>query len=383
MPVADTIPMSSEVARSGSPPAPRIVDTDNQNNNDNNDDVADRGQEEMDSIQTTTLTAATVTAAATQQGNHHYREQDQGRLNSEADDDEIVEEDEHENEDDVDWGDDEDDDVYEEEPDPVYVADLLRQSRIDWMQYPEYATHRLVVTSTAETTGAEGQVPGRQYYQVMAQFLIPGSAVFRDFLLGEDSSTATSNEDEEEEQKFRRERLACLHDGPFTDSTLANNTQLQDPSNAPNIAHSVLEALEPYIDQRSAPYTPFNLSQETTDNTETDPYAHQPWIHLSLDHPEHFPGLLQAVYTMDLEIWEETCFRPETIVGIIETVRRLECCSGLMVKCLEYFRKVEDILGVEGFEKQDGREGERGLEEVRRLLRAAVDGGMLPLDPEF
>jgi len=85
------------------------------------------------------------------------------------------------------------------------------------------------------------------------------------------------------------------------------------------------------------------------------------------------------MYTMDLDTWEETCFRPETIVGIIETVRRLECCSRLMVRCLEYFRKVEDILGVEEFED----ELEEGLLEVRRLLRAAVEGGMLPAYPDL
>ncbi|KAF8942391.1 hypothetical protein BGZ47_006528 [Haplosporangium gracile] len=372
--------MSSVIARSGSPPPPRTVDEDN---NDNYNHDADHGQEETDNIQPTTSTAAT----ATQQGSHHYREQDQGGLGSEADEDEVVDEGDYENEDDVDWGDDaDDDDVYEEEPDPVYVADLLRESRIDWMQYPEYATHRLVVTSTEETTGAAGQVPGRQYYRVMAQFLVPGSAVFRDFLLGEDPNIATNDEDEEEdeeEQEFRRKRLACLHDEPFTDSTLANNTRFQDPSNAPVNAHSLLEPLEPYIDQRYAPYTPLNLSQENTDITDTDPCAHQPWIHLSLDHPEHFPGLLQAMYTMDLRTWEETCFRPEMIVGIIETVRRLECCSGLMVKCLEYFRRVEGILGAEEFDKQSDEEGKRGLEEVGRLLRAAVDGGMLPPDPEL
>ena len=342
MPATDSIPLSSEVARSGTPPPPPTVDVDNYTDNNNQDD--DHRQEDTDYIQITTSTA-------TQRDDHRYQEQD-----------EVGEEDDYENEGDPDWGDDDDDDYFGEEPDPVYVADLLRQSGIDWMQYPNYATHRLVVTSTAEATGAaEGQVPGRQYYRVMAQFLIPGSAVFRDFLLGEDPSTATNDDNEEEEededeeeQVFRKERLSCLQDGPFTDSdpSLADNTYFQDPTNALDIAHSLLEPLEPYIYQRYASYTPITSSSDA----DTDPYAHQPWIHLFLLHPEHFPGLLQVMYTMDLDIWEETCFRPETIVGIIETVRRLECCSGLMVRCLEYFRRVEDIRGVEEFEEEHGGE---------------------------
>ncbi|KAF9132237.1 hypothetical protein BGX30_012726 [Mortierella sp. GBA39] len=368
MPATDSIPLSSEVARSGTPPPPPTVDVDNDTDNNNNQDD-DHEQEDADYIQTTTSTA-------TQQDDHRYQKQDQSRLDSEADDDKVGEEDDDEDEGDTDWG----DDSFGEEPDPVYVADLLRQSGIDWMQYPNYATHRIVVTSTTEATGAEGQAPGRQYYRVMAQFLIPGSAVFRDFLLGEDSNTATNGEEEEEEEEekvFRKERLTCIQDGPFTDSdpSLADNTYFQDPTNVPDIARGLLEPLEPYIYQRYAPYTPATTSFDA----DTDLYAHHPWIHLSLFHPEHFPGLLQVMYTMDLDTWEETCFRPETIVGIIETVRRLECYSGLMVRCLEYFRRVEDILGVEEFEEE--REG--GLEEVRRLVRAAVEGGMLPPDPDL
>ncbi|KAF9550556.1 hypothetical protein EC957_000230 [Mortierella hygrophila] len=366
MPATDSIPLSSEVARSGTPPPPPTVDVDN--NTDNNNQGDDHGQEDADYIQTTTSTA-------TQQDDLQYQEQDRSRLDAEADDDKVGEEDDYEDEGDTDWDDDDEDGYFGEEPDPVYVADLLRQSGIDWMQYPNYATHRLVVTSTTEATGAEGQVPGRQYYRVMAQFLIPGSAVFRDFLLGEDPNTATNDDEEEaeEEKVFRKERLTCLQDGPFTDSdpSLADNTYFQDPTNAPDIVHSLLEPLEPYINQRYAPYTP-----TTSSDADTDPHAHQPWIHLSLFHPEHFPGLLQVMYTMDLDTWEETCFRPETIVGIIETVRTLECFSELMVRCLQYFRRVEDIRGVEEFEEE--REG--GLGEVRRLVRAAVEGGMLPRD---
>ncbi|OAQ23336.1 hypothetical protein K457DRAFT_25199 [Linnemannia elongata AG-77] len=381
MPATDSIPMSSEVARSGTPPPRPTVDVENDTDNDSQD--GDHGQNDTGYIQTTT-----------QQDNHRFREQDQSRLDSEADDDNVGVEDDYENEDDPDWCDDNDDNddedgYFEEEPDPVYVADLLRQSGIDWMQYPDYATHRLVVTSnstTAEDAARETegqQVPGRQYYRVMAQFLIPGSAVFRDFLLGEEEEEEEEEDGDEQEQEFRKERLACLQDGPFTDNSdpsLADNTYFQDSTpNAPKIAHSLLEPLEPFIYQRYAPYTPIT-SSSSTEADNTDPYAHQPWIHLSLLHPEHFPGLLKAMYTMDLDTWEETCFRPETIVGIIETVRRLECCSRLMVKCLDYFRKVEDILGVEEFEK----DWEGGLlEEVRRLVRATVECGMLTPDPDL
>jgi hypothetical protein len=426
------------VASSTSPPPPpppaENSDSDATYNN-NINQYDDHEQEETDSVQTTTTLPSAYQSFP---GDHHQaQEQDQDRDGS---DDEVVEEevawgDEYENEGDAEWvddhgdNDDDDDDVdddYDEgEPDPVYVADLFRQSGIDWLQYPEYATHRLVVTSTNTTTttvegtvigtgtGAEaddegeGEVPARQYYRVMAQFLIPASAIFRDFLLGEDLTDDSDadekeeeEEEEEEEKEFRRERLSCLQEEPFADASLADDTQFLNPANAPyasppppKIDHSLLEPLEPYIYQRYAPCTP--LITTTTAITpvtgpgpaeEEDPYSHQPWIHLSLPHPEHFLGLLHVMYDLDLHTWEETCFRPETIIGIIETVRRLECSSVLMVKCLEYFRKVKDILSVEEFEEiGEGEGGGRGggMEEVRRLYRAAVEGGMLPPDPDL
>ncbi|KAG0292267.1 hypothetical protein BGZ96_004390 [Linnemannia gamsii] len=405
--------MSSVVARSGSPPPPLAENADsdadynNNNNNNNQDDI--HGQEETDDVQTTTTPLSTPYHLS---GDHyHDREQDQERSDS---DDEFVEEDEYKGEGDVEWDDDDNvddefDDYDQDEPDPVYVADLLRQSGIDWLQFLEHATHRLVVTSTtAEGTdtgigtgtkaGAkeEGKVPDRQYYKVMAQFLIPASAVFRDFLLGEDPITTTTDDSDadEGEQEFRRERLSCLQDGPFTDTSLADNNQFLNPANTPppEIEPSLLEPLEPYIYQRYAPYTPFTLTNipPVRDTTKEDPYAHQLWIHLSLPHPEHFPGLLRAMYDLDLQTWEETCFRPETIVGIIQTVRRLECSSGLMVRCLEYFRKVKDILSVEEFEEIGGSGGGgggggggEGMEAAWRLYRAAVEGGMLPPDPDL
>ncbi|KAG0370265.1 hypothetical protein BGX24_002073 [Mortierella sp. AD032] len=322
---------------------------------------------------------------------HHFRGQGQDYLHGtdSKNDDEYIQENEEDEEDEDVWEDDEyvddDDDGWgdgdESEPDPVYVADLLRQSGIDWMQYPEYATHRLVVTST--TTTGEEEEEARQYYRVMAQFLVPASAVFRDFLHG---MTLSSDDDgDEERQEFHKARLACLQDGPL-DPTLGNNDAFLNPSNppAPELTHSLLEPLTPYIHRRYAPYEPNNPHQPLQ-QADANPLAHQPWIHLTLPHPSHFPGLLQAIYTMDLRQWEEICFRPETIAAITAMVSRLECSSVLTVCCLEYYRKIKAILGgVEEFEELQSGAGHGGeVEELKRLYKAAVESGMLPPDHDL
>ncbi|KAF9127379.1 hypothetical protein BGW39_005916 [Mortierella sp. 14UC] len=404
MPVANSMPMSSMVgpdSRASPPPPDAESDSEiDTNNSNNNNDDAHHEQNELPNLSTPTASCTTTTAHPFI-GDHHYREQDLSHHLHDADSEDenvpkdeavVWEDDEYVNEDDDVWGDEGGDDgEYDEEPDPVYVADLLRQSGINWMQYPMYATHRLIVTSTTPTTapggrGGDGQEDARQYYQVMAQFLVPASAVFRDFLHGVAPLTSDNegdNGDDEGREEFQRARLACLQDEPLDPSLENNAAFLNTSSNAPDLELSLLEPLAPYIYRRYAPYEPYIPSQSTP-VTERDPLSHQPWVHLSLPHPHHFAGLLQAIYTMDLAKWEETCFRPETIAAITATVSRLECSSTLTMCCLEYYRRIKAILSVEEFEQmQEGRSGVEDVEELRRLYRAAVEGGMLPPDPDL
>ncbi|KAG0025297.1 hypothetical protein BGZ81_007258 [Podila clonocystis] len=67
---------------------------------------------------------------------------------------------------------DEDDD----QPDPVFVARILRQMGATWATSAQYATHRLLVSTDNNAAGYHLEFPG------ISQFLIPASAVFRDFL---------------------------------------------------------------------------------------------------------------------------------------------------------------------------------------------------------
>ncbi|KAF9910725.1 hypothetical protein EC991_005710 [Linnemannia zychae] len=367
-------------SRASSPSSDSEIDT-----NINNDDA----DHQRDDIPNQSTSAVSITPAQPFVGDHHSREQDQSYIHAAAAEEEhilqeavVSEDDEYVSEGEDGWGDGEnDDDEHDElEPDPVYVADVLRKSGIDWMQHPKYATHRLVVTSTT----SEEQENERQYYLIMDHFLIPESAVFRDFLQGvapPTSDNEDSNDDDEGREEFQRVRLACLQDGPL-DSSLENNTTfLNTPSYAPDLEYSVLQPLMPYINRSHASHESSTPNQLTTPATMRDALSQKPWIHLSLPYPQRFPGLLQAIYTMDLTTWEETYFRPETIAEITATVSRLECSSTLTLCCLEYYRKIKAIISVEEFEQM--YQDESGMEELTRLYRAAVEGGMLPPDPDL
>ncbi|KAF9934206.1 hypothetical protein FBU30_002899 [Linnemannia zychae] len=311
-------------------------------------------------------------------------------------------------EDEFDESDKDEDENIDEEPDPIYIADKLRKSGINWMRYPKYATHRLVVGNVYSSNDSTLRQK-LDYYQVIAQFLIPTSAVFRDFLNELDDDEKEDNCDgngkekveyeEQDSENFQIEsyysiRLGCLRRGLPSNPTInlgSGATSLfSKSSSGPHIPKSILKPLLPFLSYHNASHAPTTSTSAKAENTATilsttsdgviDSYAYQPWIHLSLRHPEHFPGLLRAMYTMNLKHWETVCFRPDTIVGITEMTSRLECSSALTLCCLKYFRRFKDILAIENF--VDERERAE-LEEVWRLYRAAVEAEMLPPDPDI
>ncbi|KAF9092546.1 hypothetical protein BGX23_004179 [Mortierella sp. AD031] len=370
MPTANSIPMSSMVAGSSPPNS----DNDDNENYDNNrrDGVQEEQHSDMQHIVQGTPHSLGLTAFREQEQDQHYG------TDSEADD---YDGGPHSNDDDYNVDDDED------EVDTVYVADLLRQSGIDWMQYPEYATHQMLVTSIASFTSSATTATvveseaRRLYFRVMAQFLIPASAVFRDFLLAEEDGVEEDEHDEEDGQEaYYRSRLGCLRYESHDDTEFLEMPVQSTPA-PPSLPHDRIQPLAPFLPR------PAN-DQENPDTIEP-----LPRIHLTLRHPEHFPGLLQVMYDMDLQSWEETHFRPETIAAITETVSRLECSTALTLHCLEYYRKIKSILTVDEFsgegggggalEDEEGKGEGREMEELKRLYKAAVENGMLLPDPDL
>ncbi|KAF9180859.1 hypothetical protein BGZ51_005824 [Haplosporangium sp. Z 767] len=260
--------------------------------------------------------------------------------------------------------DEEDDDV----PDPMYIADMLRQLDIDWLQHPEYATHRLIVEKDHISTVANAMLnrprqqqdsrPGpAQFYHVMAQFLIPASSIFHDFLsdqfkMSDDDDDERAN-DQEDENACRLSCIEWISDNEssiidFPDPPPSSSTAHEHPSN------DILAALVPTTDS----CIPTSRSI----------------IRLRLPNPEHFPGLLQVMYDLDLDHWEATCFSPETIGPITQNIHRLECSSELTLRCLDYYQRIKG--------DEDGEETDcQSMQELRELYNRAVENGLLPLDP--
>ncbi|KAG0248853.1 hypothetical protein BG011_009852 [Mortierella polycephala] len=282
-----------------------------------------------------------------------------------------IDEDGHSDKDDreQDSGDDydeEDDDV----PDSMYIADMLRQLDVDWLQHPEYATHRLIVERdhTSTTTAAAAVMdhprqqqdshPGpAQFYHVMAQFLVPTSSIFCDFL---SNQFGMSNDDDkrasaQEDENVRR--LSCIE---WIHDSEPSIIDFPDPPSAPSPAH---------------PHPPKDILATLVPTTDSGIPTSRPMVRLRLPNPKHFPGLLQVMYDLDLDHWEATCFSPETIGPITQNIHRLECSSELTLRCLDYYRRIK------GSEDEKETDCQSSMQELKELYHRAVENGLLPLNP--
>ncbi|KAI8604881.1 hypothetical protein EDD21DRAFT_434862 [Dissophora ornata] len=257
--------------------------------------------------------------------------------------------------------------------DPVYIVNVLRDVGIDWLQRPEYATHRLMVLQDPlphQPTDEQHDVhaPPAQYYRVMRQFLMPASSVFQDTIMNDDD--CPNNYDAEHESSLE-DRLSCLRTVPTPEAA-----NIQFPLAPPSQPLPAGILLPPYIYLSSGPL-PESGSDDYTYGPADDPADDTPLplLQLHLPSPQHFPGLLRVIYDQDLDHWEREHFRADTISLIAENVSRLECSSELMVRCLDYYRRIKATLTEE-------ERGHASMGVLNDLYGRAVKAHLLPADPE-
>ncbi|KAF9573981.1 hypothetical protein EC968_007667 [Mortierella alpina] len=271
--------------------------------------------------------------------------EDSGSAFNDTDSDEYYEEDKDAEEDEEDNA-----------PDPLYVADLLRQLGVNWIHHPEYATHRLIIIkdpAIATNVSTQASTESAQCYRVMAQFLSPASAVFRDVLM---APRQCQGQDED--------RLACVQVLSEREASAFKFPEL------PLVRRPLPPGLTlpPLIQVNDDP-----LKKSYND-------ALLPVLKVHLPHPEHFPALLEVMYDLDLDRWERLCFKPWTIAAIAHNVRRLECATDITLRCLEYYHRIKtdipkrDQHATTSVENNDVEASMRELEELYRL---AVDNGLL------
>ncbi|KAG0206762.1 hypothetical protein BGX28_001835 [Mortierella sp. GBA30] len=295
--------------------------------------------------------------------NKHQSDNHQHALQSEDDDVNYDSE--------YDAGDDDGDSEREDTPDPLYIADMLRQLDVDWIHRPECATHQLIVVKDPPSTVTPStrafpdidpeeispSSPPPQHYLVMAQFLIAASAVFRDTLKGQCSAT-----DLEEHDRQSRGRLSCIQ---ILSKAEASSIEFFRDEETPSSDRSI----------PSASTLPSSLLFQDSPLDKNTNDASMPILRLSLPFPEHFPALLRVMYDHDLDHWERTTFKPETIAAITQNVRRLECLTKLTLRCLEYYRSIRQTL--EQMQQEEHVIDEETLEDLKELYRRAIENGML------
>jgi len=265
---------------------------------------------------------------------------------------------------------DEQDKDEDDTPDPLYVADMLRQLGVDWIHHPEYATHRLIVVKNpviGTDTSNEASAESVQCYRIMAQFLSPASAVFRDTLVALETGVWFERPRRQGQSEGQgQDRLACIQVLSETDASAFKFPELP-------------------LDRRPLPSGLIlpPLIQATDDSSKDMDDTLLPVFKIYLPHPEHFPALLQVMYDLDLDRWEEACFRPWTIASITHNVRRLECSTDITLRCLEYYHRIKSDMPksdhhlVTAPAKDDNDDMDASMSELKELYRLAVENGLL------
>ncbi|KAG0336052.1 hypothetical protein BG000_006976 [Podila horticola] len=242
-------------------------------------------------------------------------------------------------------------DIHEEdddEPDPVYMAHILRQMGASWATSVQYATHRLIISKDNNALGHNYEFPG------IAQFLIPASAIFRDFL-------AIDHEDIGRYAHLlgeQSDRLSCLQYRSI------RATQSGDPASHP-------------LPVWRNPHHPgvFHEPQKVPSIGSSSDEAPLllPVLELTIPYPEHFQPLLHAMYDLEIDPWAAT-FTPATIGPITANVARLECSTNITLRCLKYYQQIRSSQ-VSDTMHSTGAYGER--EDLERLYQLATMNGLL------
>ncbi|KAF9942976.1 hypothetical protein BGZ67_008607 [Mortierella alpina] len=312
------------------------------------------GSEEESSSQEHTSNTEHLGSGNDSQPNHSS--EDSGSASNDTDSDEHCDEDK-------------DAELYDEDsaPDPLYVADMLRQLGVDWIHHPEYATHRLIIVKDpgiATALSPQESTESVQCYRVMAQFLSPASAIFRDALAALDTGVWFQEPCRRGQgQGQGQDRLACVQALSENEASAFKFPEL--PLTRRPIPLGL--TLPPLI--------------QANDPLNNDGTSLLPVLKISLPHPEHFPALLQVMYDLELDRWERMCFKPWTIAAITHNVRRLECSTDITLRCLEYYHRIQstDMPQVDQHASTAAKENgaDASMKELEELYRLAVDNGLL------
>ncbi|KAG0346623.1 hypothetical protein BG004_001244 [Podila humilis] len=269
--------------------------------------------------------------------------------------------------------DDDGNDIINHEIDIEYVAESLREMGISWENRAAFATHHLVIlqdpsyatncvtnnnsnnnNNNSSSSSSNSTTPSTENeFQVLSQFLMSGSAVFRDFMaLGPQTHqqqllSLSQNQEPVDEQ---RQRLSCFRYGNFL------------------------------IDQQTT------TTQEQSQQQQQQQQQNRPVLELFVPYPEHIQSLLEVMYDMDLDRWATTTFTPATIGPITANVARLECCTDITLRCLEYYHLIRSTPSIHVASQSSSicsssssylESGAGDRHELERLYQLAVTNGLL------
>ncbi|KAG0033359.1 hypothetical protein BGZ82_006133 [Podila clonocystis] len=247
-------------------------------------------------------------------------------------------------------------DIYDEDddgPDPVFVAHMLRQMGATWATSAQYATHRLIVSTENTAAGYHLEFPG------ISQFLIPASAVFRDFLaIDHDPGHIIGIPEHLPEEQ--RQRLSCLRYRSFTPASPQHG----------NTAHPL--PIWPNPHRQGVFHEPQQVPSIAPSIGEEAPLP-LPVLELAIPYPEHFQPLLRVMYDLEIGPWAST-FTPATIGPITANVARLECSTDITLRCLEYYQQIRSSQTSDAMHSKSVQ-GDR--EDLERLYQLAAMNGLL------
>ncbi|KAG0224590.1 hypothetical protein BGX31_007936 [Mortierella sp. GBA43] len=278
-----------------------------------------------------------------------------------------------ENEDQQDQGDHDDDqgdatDDYEEEGQDEddseaiaarigHDAAWLRSLGVNWLEHPEYASHRLIVLPDPHEhhhhQQQQEQEQWQQYY-IVAHFVMAESLVFRDTIMyqdqdqDQDEHDGVDNDNDDNDDDDGEAPLPCLRIVPASQAARIRFIPLPSPRPLPDPPRGM--TLPPWLQAAAA--SPEQL----------------PLFKLNLPCPDHFDALLKVMHDGDLNAWEAG-FRHETIGPITQNVARL-VCPALTKRCLEYYHRIKNDMAEE-------LQTNESMETLKRLYDRAIQSGLL------
>lgn len=215
----------------------------------------------------------------------------------------------------------------------AFNVDMLRDLGVNWLEHPEYATHRLIVerqNSHSRDTNPQQQQEHHHQYFIIDRFLMSASFIFREVIMNEDLG--------QDEQDHNDDNDNDNNDNGSDDDGGDEVVQQSNPPSCLRICSAEEAATIPFPPWPSSPRPLLALPEGRSIPSwlrVSSSSERIPLLRLHLPYPEHFPALLRAMYDGDLDHWQETCFRPETIGPITQNVDAL-VCPFLAFRCRNY-----------------------------------------------